>query len=243
MVSRLIPPPLTPVEKAHRRSIRSFIIREGRLTPAQERAINRLFPLYGIQSLDCAGRSFDAGKTFGRGQTLVMEIGFGNGEALLEVARNNPETNFVGIEVHRPGVGRLLLEIEKRELGNIRVFCEDAVVVLDQAFPSNSFDKICLFFPDPWPKKKHNKRRILQEDFIVQIIRALKPGGIFHFASDWQAYADEALQRLSVVDDLKNLAGTNQFHPRPDDRPLTKFENRGIKRGHGVWDILMSKNS
>jgi tRNA (guanine-N7-)-methyltransferase len=157
------------------------------------------------------------------------------------VAKKNPDNGFIGVEVHRPGVGHLLLEAEKRTLANVRVFNDDAVDVLSSAIGDQTIDKICLFFPDPWPKKKHNKRRILQSDFLDQVIRVLKVGGEFHFASDWQPYAEEALQKLNSISRLQNLAEDSLYSERPSDRPMTKFERRGLKLGHGVWDIRMIK--
>lgn len=227
--------------KAHHRSVRSYIIREGRLTPGQQRAIDTLLPVWGIDKQDCKDRSFESANYFENEKNLILEIGFGNGQALLEMAENNPLSNYIGIDVHRPGVGHLLLGLEKHDLKNVRVFCDDAVEVLDRVMPDGVVDKVCLFFPDPWPKKKHHKRRILQADFTDEIVRVLKSGGLFHFASDWQEYAEQALESLSDNPALVNLAGAGQYSPRPEDRTLTKFENRGIKLGHGVWDILMQK--
>ena len=200
-----------------------------------------MLPVFGLSMDQFPDKSFQSAEVFGRELQVTMEIGFGDGEALLEVAENNADKGFIGVEVHRPGVGHLLLEAEKRQLTNIRVFNEDAVEVLNSAIGDQSIDKICLFFPDPWPKKKHNKRRILQIDFLDQVIRVLKSGGEFHFATDWQPYAEEALEKLNTTPGLENLAMDNLFSERPSDRPMTKFEKRGLKLGHGVWDIRMIK--
>jgi tRNA (guanine-N7-)-methyltransferase len=232
-----------PESERPRRPIRSFTIREGRLTRGQQLAIDTLLPRSGLKISHFAERPLDPKVVFDRLANLTIEIGFGDGEALLEVAGKNPQNDFIGIEVHRPGVGHLLLEADKRKLENIRVFNEDAVEVLQSSIGENSVDKICLFFPDPWPKKKHNKRRILQSDFLVEVIRVLKPGGLFHFASDWEPYADEALDKLNETVGLTNLSATQSFSERPNERPLTKFEKRGLKLGHGVWDILMQKEA
>jgi tRNA (guanine-N7-)-methyltransferase len=229
-----------PESRPHR-SIRSFIIREGRLTRGQQQALDRLLPEFGLSVDQFPDNSFRPAEIFGRKIAITMEIGFGDGEALLDVAKKNPDNGFIGVEVHRPGVGHLLLEAEKRTLANVRVFNDDAVDVLSSAIGDQTIDKICLFFPDPWPKKKHNKRRILQSDFLDQVIRVLKVGGEFHFASDWQPYAEEALQKLNSISRLQNLAEDSLYSERPSDRPMTKFERRGLKLGHGVWDIRMIK--
>jgi tRNA (guanine-N7-)-methyltransferase len=228
-------------ESRPHRSVRSFIIREGRLTRGQQQALDRLLPEFGLSVDQFPDQSFQPAAIFGQEMKITMEIGFGDGEALLEVAKNNPENGFIGVEVHRPGVGHLLLEAEKRALTNIRVFNDDAVEVLNSAIGDQTIDKLCLYFPDPWPKKKHNKRRILQADFVEQVIRVLKLGGEFHFASDWQPYAVEALEKLNSTAGLKNLTKDNLYSERPSDRPMTKFEKRGLKLGHGVWDIRMIK--
>ena len=225
-----------------RRAIKSYITREGRLTRGQQQAIDTLFPVYGLVTSDYETSKIDFSREFGRSADTVLEIGFGDGEALLHMARENPLKNYLGIEVHRPGLGHLLLRAKSDSLDNIRVMAEDAVDVLGAAIASSSVDRICLFFPDPWPKKKHHKRRILQESFIALCTDKLKAGAIFHFATDWQDYAEDALAKLDRANGLLNQAGVGRFSPRPDDRPLTKFEKRGIRLGHGVWDIVMKKS-
>ncbi|MCY3769107.1 MAG: tRNA (guanosine(46)-N7)-methyltransferase TrmB [Gammaproteobacteria bacterium] len=224
-----------------RRPIRSFSIRGGRITPAQQRALDTLMPVYGLDLSDYGRRTVDFEEVFGRSGPVIVEIGFGNGDALLEMAQCHPQCDFIGVEVHRPGVGHLLLHLEQRGIANVRVFCADAIGVLETAIGDGTLDKVCLYFPDPWPKKKHHKRRILQPGFIEQTARKLKSGGIFHFATDWQDYAEEALCRLDHSPYFENLAGKGNFSVRPGDRPLTKFEQRGRKLNHGIWDLVMSR--
>ncbi len=220
------------------RRIRSFVRREGRLTKGQQRALDELFPQYGI-SLQQGDIDFYT--LFGRQGPRILEIGFGNGISLAEMAVNHPENDYLGIEVHRPGVGNLLLQIEKQVINNIRVSNDDAVEVLEQQIPDASLDAVYLFFPDPWHKKKHHKRRIVQPDFTQLIYRKLKPGGIFHMATDWENYAEHMMDVMSVADGFENIAGSGQYIVRPEYRPLTKFEQRGHRLGHGMWDIIFKK--
>ena len=221
------------------RPIRSFVLREGRMTKGQQRAMAELIPLYGLTITP--GTHIDFNHVFGNTHPVTLEIGFGDGQALFEMAKNNPEQNFLGIEVHRPGVGSLLLQLEQHDIKNVRVLADDGVEVLRHAIKPQSIDRIHLFFPDPWHKKRHNKRRILNDEFIQLINQALSSAGVFHFATDWEHYAEEALERLESSKIFVNLAGTKQYSPRPDYRPLTKFERRGHRLGHGVWDMLMQK--
>jgi tRNA (guanine-N7-)-methyltransferase len=223
------------------RPVRSYISREGRLTRGQRQAIETLFPVYGLDTSGSEFEKIDFSREFGREADTVLEIGFGDGEALLQMARENPQNDYLGIEVHRPGLGHLLLQVKSLALENVRVAREDAVEFIPNAVMDSSLDRICLFFPDPWPKKKHHKRRILQQPFIALCTAKLKPGGLFHFATDWQDYAQQALLRFDDVPGLVNLAGAGCYSPRPQQRPLTKFEKRGIRLGHGVWDIIMQK--
>lgn len=220
------------------RRIRSFVRREGRLTKGQQRALAELFPRYGI-TLQQGGIDFDV--LFGRQALRILEIGFGNGASLAEIAARHPENDYLGIEVHRPGVGNLLLQIEKQELNNIRVSNDDAVEVLEQQIPDNSLDAVYLFFPDPWHKKKHHKRRIVQPAFAQLLHRKLKPGGIFHMATDWENYAEHMLEVMSTAKGFENSAGKDNYIARPEYRPLTKFEQRGHRLGHGVWDLVFRK--
>ncbi|RRQ21673.1 tRNA (guanosine(46)-N7)-methyltransferase TrmB [Thiohalobacter thiocyanaticus] len=221
----------------HPRRIRSFVRREGRLTPSQQRALDELLPRYG---LDPAG-PLDLDAAFGRHAPRTLEIGFGNGASLAEMAAAAPEQDFIGIEVHRPGVGHLLRLIAERELTNVRVICADAVEVLRDAIPEASLSRVLLYFPDPWPKKKHHKRRILQPDFVALAARRLAPGGVFHLATDWEDYAGQMLEVMEASPGFTNQAGPGRFAERPADRPPTKFEQRGQRLGHGVWDLLYTR--
>ncbi|MDD9858775.1 MAG: tRNA (guanosine(46)-N7)-methyltransferase TrmB [Gammaproteobacteria bacterium] len=229
-----------PDHSPGRRPIRSYVLREGRLTAGQRRALEQLWPRYGL-TLPPAGEAPDYRRAFGRNAPLHLEIGFGDGGALLEMAGNNPHCNFLGAEVHRPGVGRLLLQIEARQLANIRLFCEDGMGVLTTAVAERALAAVYLYFPDPWPKKRHHKRRIMQPAFIELAATRLAAGGHFHFATDWQDYAEQALERLEQCGQLENCAGRGCFSPRPAWRPQTKFERRGQRLGHRVRDIVMRK--
>lgn len=220
------------------RRIRSFVRREGRLTKGQQRALAELFPRYGI-TLQQGIIDFDA--LFGRRGARILEIGFGNGASLAEMATEHPENDYLGIEVHRPGVGNLLLQIEKQSLNNIRVSNDDAIEVLEQQIPDESLDAVYLFFPDPWHKKKHHKRRIVQPDFVQLVRRKLKESGIFHMATDWEDYAEHMLEVMNTAEGFQNKAGSENYIARPEYRPLTKFEQRGHRLGHGVWDLIFIK--
>ena len=226
------------MESKYIRTIKSFVKREGRLTAGQQRALDVLWPEFGI---DYSTDLLDIDHLFTQTAPLVLEIGFGNGDSLFQMAQNNPDKNYIGIEVHRPGVGHLLQLIETHNVNNLKVICHDAVDVIENQIPDNSLDRVQLFFPDPWHKKKHNKRRIVQQPFVDLLAQKLKPGGIFHLATDWQNYAEHMLDILSNNSNFKNLSRENDFVARPDDRPITKFEKRGHKLGHGVWDLLFSR--
>lgn len=235
-----------PDEGIFRRAIRSFVLREGRLTPGQQRAFDELWPRFGVGSHDDLewpqGQTLDLAGIFGNDHPVTLEIGFGNGDSLAEMAAAAPDRNFIGIEVHRPGVGHLLLRIEELGLTNLRVLRKDAVQVLERAIAPASLDRVQLFFPDPWHKKRHHKRRILQPAFVALLARAIRPGGHFHAATDWQDYAEHMMQVLSAAGELfKNTAGPGHYTPRPDERPLTKFEQRGHRLGHGVWDLVFRR--
>jgi len=223
----------------HRRPIRSYVLREGRMTKGQARAMEVLWPVYGLESGCAQNLTFD--RIFDHAAPVVMEIGFGDGDALAQIAASHPEQNFIGVEVHTPGVGSLLIKIEELALSNVRVFNHDAVEVLKSFVVDGTLDRIQLFFPDPWHKKRHHKRRILSENFISLLHRKMKPDGVFHFASDWEDYANQALERLEQYEGFKNCVSDGGFSARPAWRPETKFERRGLKLGHGVWDILMQK--
>lgn len=227
-----------PEEHPFFRRIRSFVKREGRLTLGQERAINELFPRYGLVLQD---KLLNLDETFQRVAPRILEIGFGNGKSLSEMAANNPEQDYIGIEVHRPGVGSLLSQIEKLELSNLRVINDDGVEVLTQMIADNSLDAVYLFFADPWHKKRHHKRRIVQKEFVQLLRKKLKLGGVFHMATDWEHYAEHMMEVMNTSDGFENTAGKDQYLDRPDCRPLTKFEQRGQRLGHGVWDLIFKK--
>jgi len=220
------------------RTVRSFVRREGRLTPGQERALAELWPKYGI---DDAESLIDLEQLFERKASIVLEIGFGNGNSLAKMAAKQTERNFIGIEVHRPGVGHLLKLIEEQQLTNLRVACTDAVELLKHRIPDKSLDRLQLYFPDPWHKKRHHKRRIIQAEFIALLADKIKSGGYLHMATDWQHYAEQMLDDLSNNVAFKNCGDSTGYIPRPDYRPLTKFEQRGQKLGHGVWDLLFER--
>jgi tRNA (guanine-N7-)-methyltransferase len=219
-------------EAALLRPIRSFVRREGRITPAQTDALERLWPRYGLEP-----GALDPAAVFGRRAPLVVEIGFGAGDHLLSSAQNRPDHDFLGIEVHRPGVGRVLQQAEKLELFNLRVLCHDAVEVLRDLLPAAAADEVVIFFPDPWPKKRHHKRRLVQPEFVALLARALRPGGRLRLATDWADYARHMLEVMQAAPDFASLAPDGGAIPRPADRPLTRFESRGLRLGHAVADF------
>jgi tRNA (guanine-N7-)-methyltransferase len=221
-----------------RRAIRSYVLRQGRLTAAQKQALDRLWPVYGV---DFNTERLDLDTLFGRSAPVTLEIGFGNGESLLQQALSRPEQDYLGIEVHRPGVGRLLHLANEACISNLRVINHDAVEVLQQQISDNSLDCVQLFFPDPWHKKRHHKRRIINPAFIQLVRQKLKTGGQFHLATDWQDYAEYMLAEMEQAKGFTNTAGQGHF-AKSTDRPVTKFENRGRRLGHGVWDMVFSKN-
>lgn len=224
-------------EKPHRR-IRSFVRRQGRMTDSQQRALDELWPKYGLEP---GGELLNLDEVFGRSATRVLEIGFGMGDSLAEMALASPETDYIGIEVHRPGVGNLLARVEEQGSDNVRVFCHDAIEILATRIADESLDRILLFFPDPWHKRRHNKRRIVQGPFIDAVRKKLKPGGVFHMATDWKDYATWMMEEMRQAEGFENLAGPGQYSPRPDYRPVTKFERRGHRLGHGIWDLLFKR--
>jgi tRNA (guanine-N7-)-methyltransferase len=225
-------------DNPHPRSIRSFVIRAGRTTPAQQRALELLWPKYG---LEFAREAVDYCAVFGRVAPCVLEIGFGNGENLLSLAAARPDCDFLGVEVHRPGVGRLMLALEARELGNVRIICHDAVEVLSSQIAEGSLAEILVLFPDPWPKKRHHKRRLIQRDFAQLLASRLKKEGLLRVATDWQPYAVEMLETLCGIPTLRNLATDGSFVPRPTERVATRFERRGERLGHEVWDLAFRR--
>ena len=226
------------MQQKYLRTIRSFVKREGRLTAGQQRALDVLWPEFGI---DYSADLIDVNHLFSQPAPVVLEIGFGNGDSLFQMAQNNPDRNYIGIEVHRPGVGHLLQLIETHKINNLKIICHDAVDVIENQIADNSLDRVQLFFPDPWHKKKHNKRRIVQQEFVNLLAQKIKTGGIFHLATDWQDYAEHMLDVLSNNSNFENLSEENNFVTRPDDRPITKFEKRGHRLGHGVWDLLFKR--
>jgi tRNA (guanine-N7-)-methyltransferase len=221
-----------------RREIKSFVKRIGRITAGQKLALETQWPRYG---LDYTGRPRDLAATFGNDRPVVLEIGFGNGEALFAAAKADPARNYIGIEVHEPGVGRLLRDADAAGLVNLRVSKHDAVEVLRHEIAADSLAEVRLYFPDPWHKKRHHKRRIVQPDFVEMIASRLAPGGLFHLATDWEAYAEHMFDVLDASPSFRNELGPRQSVPRPDWRIETHFQKRGERLGHGVWDLLYRK--
>lgn len=224
-------------EQSERRRIRSFVRRQGRITEGQNQALETLWPRYGLDS----ALPFEPAAAFGRKAPLILEIGFGNGESLAAMAAAAPERDFLGVEVHRPGVGHLLLRARELDLRNLRVYCADATDILREKIAPGSLAGIQVFFPDPWPKKRHHKRRLVNSEFARLAAERLAPGGVLHCATDWAPYAEWMLEALERCDALRNLAGAGRFAERPAHRPQTKFETRGARLGHGVWDLLFEK--
>ena len=217
-------------------SVRSFVLRQGRMSPAQVRAFETLYPRYGLPFSESA---LDFPAVFGRTAPVVLEIGFGMGETTARIAAGAPDTDFLGIEVHAPGVGALLKQVEALGLSNVRVVRHDAVEVAQQMIAPGSLAGIHIFFPDPWPKARHHKRRIVNPTFVALLATRLAPGGYLHCATDWEPYAESMLEVLSGEPLLANTAAG--YAPRPAYRPLTKFENRGLKLGHAVHDVIFSR--
>jgi tRNA (guanine-N7-)-methyltransferase len=260
--------PDTPTDKQFTRPIRSFVKREGKFTAGQQNAIDQLWPSHGV---DLGEQQLDLVELFGRDAPVVLEIGFGNGLSLAEMAETHAEMNFFGIEVHKPGVGSCLVQAKKRELSNIRVSGDDAVLVLNQQIADNTLERVQIFFPDPWHKKRHHKRRLIQPAFVETLVAKLKVGGQIHVATDWENYAEHVLAVLSVNSDIVNTVSEAPLAPsflssqselltdsslwadgvllsqgcaeKPDYRPGTKYEARGIRLGHGVWDLVFEKKA
>lgn len=221
---------------AYKRHIRSFVLRQGHLTAAQQRAMDEGMPKWGIAYQDAL---LDLDAAFGRPAPKVLEIGFGMGTATAQIAQANPEIDYLAVEVHSPGVGNLLKLIAEQALSNLRIIRHDAVEVIDTMLPDASLDGIHIFFPDPWHKKRHHKRRLIQAPLIDKLVKKLKPGGYLHAATDWEEYGVQILEVFSGNPELENTA--DGYAPRPAYRPLTKFEARGIRLGHGVWDIVFRR--
>ena len=218
------------------RGIKSFVLRAGRMGPGQVRALETLGPRYVIPY---RAEPLDLAAAFGRGAPKILEIGFGMGGATAEIAAARPDDDFLGIEVHTPGVGALLQRIEEGGLTNLRIVQHDAVEVLRDMIAPAALSGVHVYFPDPWHKKKHNKRRLIQPEFVRQLVTRIAPGGYLHCATDWQPYAEQMLEVLNAEPALVNMAAG--YAPRPAWRPLTKFENRGLKLGHGVWDLVFTR--
>jgi tRNA (guanine-N7-)-methyltransferase len=221
-----------------RRPIRSFVLRAGRVTAAQERALAELWPSFGVEF---DGRPLDLDALFGRRAPRCLEIGFGSGEVIGALATAHPDTDHVGIEVHRAGVGRLLMHAQQGALANLRIICHDAVEVLASSIADDSFDSILIFFPDPWHKKRHHKRRLIDAPFMATLAAKLKSGGVLRLATDWQAYAEQMLAVGNACERLESLSADHTYVERPDFRPATRFERRGERLGHGVWDLAYVK--
>jgi tRNA (guanine-N7-)-methyltransferase len=218
------------------RHIRSYVLRQGRVSNAQKRAHDTLMPRYGIEY---SSELLPFDRLFGRSAPRVLEIGFGMGETTATIAAAHPGTDYVALEVHTPGVGSLLKQLAELSLTNVRIIQHDAVEVLERMIPDASLDGAHIFFPDPWPKKRHHKRRLIQPPLVSLLASRLKPGGYVHAATDWEEYAQQILEVFEGEPLLENTA--DDFAPRPEYRPLTKFEQRGLRLGHGVWDIVFRR--
>ena len=221
----------------HLRKIKSFVKRSGRLSKAQAIGLNELWNDYGV---NITKKPLDFDELFSNNNDITLEVGFGNGDSLLEMAIQQPYLNFLGIEVYEAGVGRIINEASKNKLTNLKIIKEDAVEVLNNNIPDDSISYFQLFFPDPWHKKRHHKRRIVQISFLDLLTKKLKNNGIVHIATDWENYAEHIMETLESHSHFKNCAGDHIYSERPEQRPLTKFENRGQKLGHGVWDIIFT---
>ena len=222
----------------YKRKVRSFVLRTGRLSEFQRQTMNDNWAAYGLEHQT---EPFDFPTIYGNTNPIILEIGFGMGKSLVEMALQNPGKNYLGIEVHTPGVGACLAYAVEKHVKNLRIICHDATEILRDSIADNSLGGLQLFFPDPWHKAKHHKRRIVQSHFVETIYQKLQPNGFIHFATDWQNYAEQMLDVLKSAVGLHNVSPTNDYIPRPDFRPLTKFEQRGHKLGHGVWDLYFIK--
>jgi len=227
-------------EDSHKRSIRSFVRRSGRLTPSQQKALEELWPALGIEY---AADLLSLEETFGRAAPCVLEIGFGNGETLVQQAAENPHKNYIGIEVHEPGVGHCLLKARDANIDNLRLLIHDAIEVLRNQIPLASLSRVNLYFPDPWPKKRHHKRRIMQLDFLTLVADRLAKCGTLHIATDWAAYAEHIDEILSRSDRFVCNERREHDGERPLDRPRTKFEQRGLRKGHRIYDWILGKSA
>ncbi|MBQ4769384.1 tRNA (guanosine(46)-N7)-methyltransferase TrmB [Pectobacterium versatile] len=237
MINNVISPEFDENGRPMRR-IRSFVRRQGRLTNGQQLALDNYWPVMGVEYQT---ELVDFNALFGRDAPVVLEIGFGMGASLVTMAAQHPEQNFLGIEVHLPGVGACLAAAQEAGISNLRVMCHDAIEVLMNMIPDSSLSMVQLFFPDPWHKARHNKRRIVQVPFVQLVQSKLKVGGVFHMATDWEPYAQHMLEVMTSVTEYRNLSNNNEYVERPESRPLTKFEARGQRLGHGVWDLMFER--
>jgi len=227
-----------PKQVAFPKRIKSFVVRAGRISDAHRALYAEHYAKWGLQHSDGL---LDYAQVFGNDNPVVLEIGFGMGASLIDMCQANPNLNYIGIEVHTPGVAKVLREADERGVTNLRVYEHDAIEILADCIADGSLHCMQLFFPDPWHKKRHNKRRIVQPAFAQTIRGKLKVGGTFHMATDWEPYAEHMLEVMEVAEGYENVAGQGNYHPRPDFRPLTKFEKRGENLGHGVWDLIYKK--
>lgn len=226
--------PETP--DTQQREIRSFVIRSGRMTDSQRQAFQQHMKKW---SLSANGATFNGEEIFGNKQPVILEIGFGMGDSLAEMASAMPDNNFLGIEVHQAGVGRLLRLVNEKALDNVRVYCHDAVQILKNKIPDNTLERVNIYFPDPWHKRKHLKRRLIQNDFLTLLHSKLKSQGLLHIATDWKPYAEHTIKTIALNSYFENVAQNELFiNPLSYGRPKTKFEQRGLKLGHGVWDMV-----
>lgn len=227
-------------EPSPARRVRSFVLRAGRLTEGQKRALKELWPIYGIAD---ENGMLDFEGLFSNEHPVIMEIGFGNGDATWQMARAHPGENYLGVEVHKPGVGHLLLKIEESGIDNVRIACEDAVELLRRRIPDRSLAGVRIYFPDPWPKKRHHKRRIIQKPFVELLAQKIQTDGILHLATDWEPYAEHMLEVMHNSDEFQNLSPDGGAVPKPEWRPATKYEKRGERLGHGVFDLVFRRSA
>ncbi|MDG2090140.1 MAG: tRNA (guanosine(46)-N7)-methyltransferase TrmB [Gammaproteobacteria bacterium] len=221
----------------HIRTIKSYVVRGGRLTQSQQNALDDLWPSLGLERQHGL---LNSEEVFSNDNPLVFEIGFGMGDSLAQMAKENPNQNYIGVDVHPPGIGTLLRKIDELRLNNIRVFQDDAKLILQECIADNSLDKVQIFFPDPWHKKRHNKRRLIQAEFVYSLLPKLKENGLIHLATDWENYAEQMMEVLSSIKELENQSDSGSF-VNTNIRPVTKFQRRGEKLGHGVWDLIFKK--
>lgn len=224
-------------EHGYVRTIKSYVVRGGRLTSSQRQAMTELWPKYGLEQKQ---GMLVRQEIFERSADLVFEVGFGMGDSLIKMAKGNPDQDFIGVDVHPPGIGTLLRQIKENQLSNVRVYQGDATIVLQECIKADELSKIQIFFPDPWHKKKHHKRRLIQPEFVQAMREKLQPGGVMHLATDWENYAEQMMAVMSVAPGFQNSVASREF-AHDHSRPSTKFERRGQRLGHGVWDLIFEK--